>query len=95
MRLKREFELEVKSPRQESNLRKNPLKVGCVASTLRRVIKLSSRFLELPDSEWVADNDLAFAIRDAYPVKSGIWANVFCEGPRSDPPRGKPRGFLL
>ena len=28
-------------------------------------------FLQLDKSEWVAENDLAFAIRDAYPVSPG------------------------
>jgi diadenosine tetraphosphate (Ap4A) HIT family hydrolase len=32
---------------------------------------MTSPFLERPASEWIASNDLAFAIRDAYPVTSG------------------------
>ena len=32
---------------------------------------MSSPFLERPRSEWVAENDLAFALRDAYPVSPG------------------------
>jgi diadenosine tetraphosphate (Ap4A) HIT family hydrolase len=32
---------------------------------------MGSPFLQLPTSEWVASNDLAFAIRDRYPVSRG------------------------
>jgi diadenosine tetraphosphate (Ap4A) HIT family hydrolase len=32
---------------------------------------MGSPFLRLPTSEWVASNDLAFAIRDRYPVSRG------------------------
>jgi diadenosine tetraphosphate (Ap4A) HIT family hydrolase len=32
---------------------------------------MGSPFLQLPASEWVASNDLAFAIRDRYPVSPG------------------------
>jgi len=32
---------------------------------------MTSPFLERPKSEWVAFNELAFAIRDAYPVSPG------------------------
>lgn len=32
---------------------------------------MGSPFLQLPTSEWVASNDLAFAIRDRYPVSPG------------------------
>lgn len=32
---------------------------------------MSSPFLKCPQSEWVASNDLAFAIRDGYPVTPG------------------------
>lgn len=31
----------------------------------------SSPFLEVPETAWVASNDLAFAIRDGYPVSPG------------------------
>ena len=32
---------------------------------------MSSPFLKVPESEWVASNTLAFAIRDRYPVSPG------------------------
>lgn len=32
---------------------------------------MSSVFLQIPESDWVASNDLAFAIRDKYPVTPG------------------------
>lgn len=32
---------------------------------------MSSPFLSVPESEWVASNPLAFAIRDRYPVSPG------------------------
>lgn len=32
---------------------------------------MTSPFLQRPESDWVASNDLAFAIRDAYPVSPG------------------------
>jgi diadenosine tetraphosphate (Ap4A) HIT family hydrolase len=32
---------------------------------------MTSPFLERPESDWVASNDLAFAIRDRYPVSPG------------------------
>jgi diadenosine tetraphosphate (Ap4A) HIT family hydrolase len=32
---------------------------------------VTSPFLQRPESEWVASNELAFAIRDAYPVSPG------------------------
>jgi hypothetical protein len=32
---------------------------------------MTSPFLERPASEWIASNDLAFAIRDAYPASPG------------------------
>jgi hypothetical protein len=32
---------------------------------------VSSPFLKVPESEWVASNTLAFAIRDRYPVSPG------------------------
>lgn len=31
----------------------------------------SSPFLKVPESEWVASNELAFALRDRYPVSPG------------------------
>lgn len=32
---------------------------------------MGSPFLQMPPSDWVASNDLAFAIRDRYPVSRG------------------------
>lgn len=32
---------------------------------------MGSPFLQLPPSEWVASNGLAFAVRDRYPVSQG------------------------
>ena len=32
---------------------------------------MNSPFLKVPESEWVASNALAFAIRDRYPVSPG------------------------
>ncbi len=32
---------------------------------------MSSPFLQVPESQWVASNGLAFAIRDRYPVSEG------------------------
>jgi diadenosine tetraphosphate (Ap4A) HIT family hydrolase len=32
---------------------------------------MTSPFLERPESEWIASNDLAFAVRDGYPVSPG------------------------
>lgn len=32
---------------------------------------MTSPFLDLPSSRWLASNDLAFAIRDGYPVSPG------------------------
>ena len=32
---------------------------------------MTSPFLERPESDWIASNELAFAIRDAYPVTPG------------------------
>jgi len=32
---------------------------------------MSSPFLDAPESEWLASNDLAFAVRDNFPVSSG------------------------
>ncbi len=35
------------------------------------LLGVSSVFLEIPRSRWVAENELAFAIRDAFPVTEG------------------------
>ena len=32
---------------------------------------MTSPFLERPESDWIASNELAFAIRDGYPVSPG------------------------
>ena len=38
---------------------------------LRSTLVSMSVFLEIPESDWVAQNDHAFAIRDAFPVNNG------------------------
>jgi diadenosine tetraphosphate (Ap4A) HIT family hydrolase len=47
---------------------------------------MSSPFLAIDSSEWVASNELAFAIRDRYPVTDGHTLVV---------PKGLPLGLPL
>src|SRR4029078_4520806 len=56
-----------------------PLHQGCAAGRSRmsagrfmiRPFCVSSPFLEAPESSWVASTDLAFALRDRFPVSPG------------------------
>lgn len=43
----------------------------CGGRWLWAALKMASPFLLIPETAWVASNDLAFAFRDRYPVSPG------------------------